>query len=303
MAAIFAAGACAGDSATEDAASPGAPAASGDVEVLSTGTGAKRELRFDVQKGHTETASMRSAVDIDIAVDGQAGPSAPVPAMRAPMEVVVDDVASNGDITYSYTFTKMEAEPTDGVTPEMLATMQQTLAQMAGVKGRAVVSARGVTKQNSIETASISNASLRSTLDSLSSQVAGMSVPFPETKVGVGASWRAKRTASLNGLQTDTTTTYKLVKLTGDMVHLEIEQTATSPKGPAALPNLPQGTTVEIDESVIRSAGTMQARLSRLLPVQATMTGSGDVKMTMRSGTERAALVQHMTMESSITGS
>ncbi len=147
------------------------------------------------------------------------------------------------------------------------------------------------------DTSRITDDSLKSIVESMSSQVGNLSAPFPKDPVGVGARWTVRRQANLNGLVMDTTTRYTLRSRTGDRYELDFTQDAVSPPGAAALQGLPAGAQASVTSFSVQSKGQISGDLTKAVPVRSTVTGTGDGTFTVTAGRERTTMRQQMTLE------
>lgn len=292
--------ACGGDTKQEEAANERATGAvdDGGVDVTDAGQNPRRPLRLQLEQGQKLTTKMTMAIRIRVAINGQPTPATPVPATEVTIESSVDDVADNGDVTFSHVYSSVDAVPGEGVDPATLQAVRQTTAQMKGVRGTGVIGPTGAARSDSMDTSRITDPTLKSTLDSLSSQIQNLTVPFPAEAVGRGATWQVKRSAVLSGIHTDILVRYRLAELSKDSYRLDVEQDVTAPRGPVALPGIPQGTSVEIVDYKMRSSGSINGALDRLFPRDSTLKSSGDMTMAITGpGGQSGNMVQHIELD------
>ncbi len=147
------------------------------------------------------------------------------------------------------------------------------------------------------DTRGITDENLKSTLESMTSQIGNLAAPFPRPAVGPGARWTAKSSATIGGIPMNTTTRYTLRSRDGDRYELDVAQEADSPRGPVDLPNVPSSASTSIERFNLTSTGTISGTLTRPLPERSSMSGSGGGEFAVTAEGETARLTQEMTIE------
>ena len=105
------------------------------------------------------------------------------------LDEVVDKVDPDGTAHYSVTFKEVTVVGGTGTDPEVVSQTQASLDQLEGLTGTGTFRPHGGGQTLSYDTAAITDPAIRSTIDSISSQVGNLSAPFPTEPVGVGARW------------------------------------------------------------------------------------------------------------------
>ena len=264
------------------------------VEVSDSGDEPRRTLRLKVNRGDKFASRLTVSTQMKISMAGQPPQGAPLPSTEFVIETVIDDVAANGDISFSYVYTDMAPIATEGIDPAAMEAMRASLNQMKGLRGTGVASATGAIRSGSVDTSAIQDPTVKGTVESVSSQLHNLSTPFPVAAVGEGATWQAKRSAVVTGVQTNTVARYRLVDLSGASYRLEVVEDVTAPPGPVSLPGVPPGATVSVVDYKMKSTGTIAGELSRLLPRDSTAKGAGDIKMKIEGNGQTNNMVQHL---------
>jgi hypothetical protein len=302
--ALFLSGCGGGDKPSAKAADPAASSdgepgsggsSDGDVEVLDNGPEPREELRFSLEAGQEFRSRMTMDFGMDLSIDGEALPSTTLPAMEALIVTRIERV-DDGVATFRFTYEEIGTVAAPGVDPEVARQYESGLQQLKGMSGTGSVDERGVAGEGSIDAAGVTDPNLKAQLESFTSQISNLTVPFPAEAVGVGARWKADRRAVLNGVTTDTSTTYTLRSREGSAYTLDIVQEVTAPTGPVNLPGLPQGSTAEIVSYQMDNAGDLAGDLDTLLPRQSSISGAGDITMQMVSAGQTSELVQRLTL-------
>ena len=244
-----------------DAAAQAAPPA---ITVLSTGTGPKRAVRYRSAAGARDRIelSMQMTIDVDVP---EIGPQhLEPPPIRIVMDIDVDDVAANGDITSRM---EMVSASMDG--PAM---PNGVLDMLKGLSGAMVISDRGLVKSMQLDTSRIASPVVQQVMSSMGFD--RLATPMPEEAVGVGAKWEVVQAISANNMETNQKSTYELVAMdaTSMTFDVTVEQSAAPQK--MVLPGAP-----------------MEASL-------VSMTGNGSGRMTLPDGA--LALFGDMTIASRV---
>lgn len=267
------------------------------VTLDDPGSEPRQALVLRVAPGTTAKVALESQIGLELVVDGNALPSGVIPATRTVLESRVDSVDPDGNIRFTATVIAVSVVDTPGSDPAVRRQVQGSLEQLQGLGGTGTVDAHNGSQTLTFDTSSVTDPTLKSTLDSVASQVGSLAAPFPREPVGTGARWTAETTATINGITMNTTTHYTLRSRTGDRYHLDFTQEASAPPGPATIPNLPPGTRTVITSFLVETTGELDGDLTRPLPTTSTATGVGDGTFTVSVGAEEATLVEHLTTD------
>ena len=193
------------------------------LTLLDPGAEPRSVLRLHVKAGDKQTATMTIKVKMDMAVAtaGPGGAPAPVtaiPAITIPMDVTVQSVADNGDITYQSVMGEATLAE-DANTPAAIATAMKTvLGGMKGIVTTGVLTSRGASKEMNFKAGEIANAEVQQFVDQIKEGTGNMGAPLPEEAVGVGAKWQLTRPAKYQNFSVDQTATYELVSVDGNQI-------------------------------------------------------------------------------------
>jgi hypothetical protein len=165
------------------------------VVLDSPGAQPRRPLALRVTAGSTTKVAMVSKLGLKMTIDGQAAPVGVLPATRMVMEQRVDRVDADGTARFSVSFPEVSVVATPGADPTAVEAAEDALQSLKGVTGTGAVDVHGNVSDTTYDTRSVSEPALRSTLDSLTSQMGNLSAPFPTEPVGVGARWTVTSTA------------------------------------------------------------------------------------------------------------
>jgi hypothetical protein len=267
------------------------------VVLDSPGAQPRQSLVLRMTAGSSAKVAMVSKVGIKMTIDGEAAPLGVLPATRTVMEQRVDRVDADGTAHFSVRFPEVSAMATPGGDPAAVKAVEDALQSLKGVTGAGAVDVHGNVSDMAFDTRSVSDPNLKSTLDSLSSQLGSLSAPFPTEPVGVGARWTVTSTATITGLKMTTTTHFTLRSRTGDRYELDQAQDAVGLPGPAAFPGLPAGAEASVTKFTVKSTGQISGDLTRQMPIKSSTKGTGDGTFAMTVNGEELTMGQKLTMD------
>jgi hypothetical protein len=270
--------------------------------VLDDAGGQPRQaLLLRVRAGTRAQVLFESRLGLEMTIDGDALPTGELPGTSLVLDEVFDKVDPNGTVHYSVTFRDVTVVGSAGTDPELLSQTQASLSDLQGLTGTGTFDAHGGSQTLDYDTSGVTNPTIRSTIDSLSSQVGNLAAPFPTQPVGVGARWTTTSSATINGITMNTTTHYTLSSRTGDSYELDFTQTAEAPPGPADFPGLPAGTRASVTSFTVQSSGRTAGDLTRHLPQTSSTSGSGDGTFTVTVGADRSTLQEHLSIDLTVS--
>lgn len=234
------------------------------INVLSTGTGPKRAVRYRAAAGAKDRieVAMKMSITMDLPEAGSQAIDAP--PVRLALDVDVDDVAANGDIT-----SRMEIVSASMEGPGLPAGL---LDSMKGLSGAMVMTDRGLVKSMTFDAGKAVDPNLGKILSSMGFD--RLATPMPAEPLGVGAKWEVVQTISANGMETLQKSAYELVAMDAASMTFDVTVEQSAAPQTMALP----GT-------------AMEASL-------VSMTGQGSGRMTLPDGA--LALFGEMTVASKV---
>jgi hypothetical protein len=283
--------------ATTDAGSPATTGAGGRVTVEDAGREPRQRLQLRLAEGSTTRAAMVSKVELDMNIEGNRLSAGALPTTRAVIEQRIDRVDPDGTAHYTVTIGDWSVEATPGVDEAVADQTERALAQLEGLRGTGTIDPSGSTQSVRMDTSTVQDPIMKSTLDSFSSQVTNLAAPFPSEPVGPGARWRATSSATINGITMNTTSTYTLRSRTGDHYELDVVQEAEAPSGRVEIPNLPAGTETSIESFTVRSTGRIAGELTKPLPSNSTVQGGGEGRLTVVAQGNRGTLFERIKID------
>ncbi len=267
------------------------------VELIDAGAAPRRELRFTPKQGDQQTTVMVMDMQMAMTVAGQQPPAQTMPAQRMTMKVVVDDVAPNGDISYSFVYTDMEVVTDPNNPSPAAAQIQQMIAPLIGMKGKGVSSNRGFAKSGSVEVPPNTPQIIKQTLDGMKEAMNRLSSPVPQEAIGLGARWNVVQGIEANGMKLKQSSVHELTELTEDGFALKItmKQTGDSQevKNPALLPS------IKLTLNSLNTTGTGTSKFANgsVLPVRSSVDAKSEVDMLMEMNGQQQKMTTQTTIK------
>jgi hypothetical protein len=236
---------------------------------------------------------MNMTMSMNVNVGGMAMPMN-MPTVKMTADLAVDSVAPNGDMSYSIAFTGATVDAAADANPMLANALQGIQNAIAGIKGTATVSSRGLVKSAKMDAGS-AGGQAQQMMGELTSQIENLATAFPEEAVGVGAKWETRSAISAAGQFSFQKTTMEVVSIDGTTVNLKFAIEQTTPPQPFTNSALPAGTEVQLDGAKGTGSGTNAIRLDTLVP-----KGESTINSTMSMTLSMGGQSQAMTMENSI---
>ena len=166
------------------------------IVLVNPGTEPRRLLRYWVAKGTRSLIEME--MDLDVDAGGQGGP---LPTLTLVSEIVADDMTPDGLMKVRTTMLEVAARDRQGAIMPA-APMTENMQAMRGFSITGTLSARGTLHDVALDTHGTKlPPALADQLGNLRRGFEQTIMPLPAEPVGVGASWRYKKTFDQNGMK------------------------------------------------------------------------------------------------------
>jgi Family of unknown function (DUF6263) len=258
------------------------------VEVLRDGSEPREALRLAPAVG----ASARVAMTLRLGIEqsGASDASLQAPPIRVTIETTLQDTTPNGDFHAAFTYPSFDVLRGGGASAGQRRSVERRLADFDGLSGDLTVTPRGELVDSNLEIPPDADTQASQLLTQIGDQFRDLTIPLPETPVGVGARWRATTQLTLNGIETRQVNEYRLRKRTGTTLELEVRGTQTARRQTINS----GGVTLRVKSYKTTYRGTTTLDLTRLLPVESSVQGSGDQTFDVEAGDESGELRQHI---------
>jgi hypothetical protein len=263
--------------------------ASSETKLLHAGAEPKRAVRLQPKAGDTQKLEMIMNIGMEMSMGGNQMPKMSLPVMKMPMDISVQTVSPAGEIVYTSVLGEMGIESSADEMPGVADALRAAMGGTKGVESKGVVSNRGIPKTSETKMAPDASPQMRQTLDQMKDSLAGITVPFPEEPIGVGAKWEARQVLKSQGMTIKQTTLCELVSLTADRAEVKLTQLQSAANQKIASPAMP-GMKVDLDKFESSGTGKSVYDLTRVIPVSAEMNSEAQMKMGMNMGGQKQAM-------------
>jgi len=279
------------------------PASEPVLRLLAPGRAPLKALRYRARPGQKAHVSMSISMAMTMSIGGQVLPTPPTPEMRCGLDMQVTDVTPQGDIHYAFQFGEFEVVAQPSVPPAVVEATRNAVAGVRGLRGRAVASSRGITREAEIKVPPDAPPQVRQMVDSLQQSMRQFSAPLPEEPVGAGARWDTTYHLTQNGITIDQTAHNELTSIDGDRGQLAVTLTQSAPPQRMATPNLPAGARADLVSLASSGEGTSTLDFTRLVPTSARVKLKMKMATRMQVGQEKPQeFDMTMDMSMSMTG-
>ncbi len=258
------------------------------VKLISAGAEPRKELRIRSKVGDKQNLEFTTKMAMDMGT----GQTMKMPATKMTLEVTVQNVSAEGDISYDAIIGDVTVLDEPGVLPQVAESMKASLNGMKGLSMKGVMSDHGVTKSFDIKIPAGVAPQMRQAMEQMKESLANISTPFPDEAIGIGAEWEFKLPIKSQGMKIDQVTIYQLIstKENGANVASKITQNAANQK--ITNPAMPQ-MKIDLIQLTSEGSGNVTFDLTKPLPVSGTMKSSTASAMGMNIGGK----VQEMNMK------
>lgn len=256
------------------------------LTVLDAGAEPRHVLRFHPVEGEVQSLSVTMLIGLDVGMPG--AEMLKIPPIKMALSTVPKSVSSN-EIAFETVIQDMQVVEEPGVSNVMAQAIKMSLGEVKDERISSVISDRGVAKK----TGSVPKPNSASAIPGFSDQFTGLfsssDLMLPEEPVGAGARWQTKRKIKSQGMTMDQTSTYTLVAVDGDILTLKTEQVQKAGSQRIEYPMMPQAK-VDLKSATGIATGDLKVDLSKLMPIQGTMSQRNEMEMSMTAGAQRSAL-------------
>ena len=232
------------------------------VDVLNTGTGAKKVLRSEVSHATRQDVvfswnmNMTTKIgSMDVPID--------LPPVTASMSLQTLPATSADEVHYTMTLSQVDLEMGEGDAQNpLLESMRRDMKNLSGMVSTGVMRRNGQVLDMDMS----KSGSSVSMADQLSGAMTQSLVVFPDVPVGVGAKWTSTEDVEEQGMKFQRETTYEVTSLKGSEVALTITLGGKPLSTQVQSPDLPPGATAELVSLSVSGTGTVLYSLTDLFP-------------------------------------
>lgn len=193
------------------------------VTLIQPGAAPAHTLRYHPTRGIKTTSEL--AYDFDVKNDGQGSAMA---TLVVELETTVDDVLADG--TAKLRITVVRTHVRDRAGSQGAGTLlSEEAAAMRGVVITEMLAPDGKVWDAHLEVPAAVPDKIRAELARVLQGLERVAMRLPAEPVGVGATWRERRTLPEGGIRAISETTYRLVSITGDTIAYATTGQSTGP--------------------------------------------------------------------------
>jgi hypothetical protein len=167
---------------------------------------------------------------------------------------------------YGFVTDRIDVLEDAAVKPEVRSKLQADMKQLAGLKGEAVVTPRGLSKSAEFQIPAGAGPHMAETIDSMRQSMRQLATPFPIEPVGRGAKWKTTSTIRTKAFSFVQVTTYTLVSESEGRAMLDIKLEQRADSQVVKLDGMPPDVTTTLDSFHGRGAGHPTLDFDRLTP-------------------------------------
>jgi hypothetical protein len=279
------------DGSPSTASAAGIPGAV-QIKVLQPGAEPRSVWRLHVQPGDKQSVTMTLKMGMEMKM-GEMQTPMKLPAMNMNMDVAVESVAADGEITYRVTLGDTTVTEEPGTPPQMAAALKAALSGTKGISWSFKLTNRGVSQGNEMSLPAGANPQLSQAMERMKQSWANATVPLPEEAIGLGARWEARTQGKSQGVTVDQTATYELVSAEGEVLKLKSTATQHAANQKIESPSMP-GVKVDLTKMNGSGSGETTLNLAHVVPQKATMDSHVDMAMGMNLGAQKQTMAMKM---------
>lgn len=277
---------------------PGYPAV-GDkpiVTVISPGANARPLPHPAPAVGLKEHMDITMTMTMGMEIAGMATPTVTPPSITMGMDVALNSVAANGDITMSFAYTGVTV---NGPSPDAsFDQMTRTLGeQMKTFKGTITIGADGHVVSQDINIPTTPGVSA-DTAKNIADSLRNMTPPLPQVPMGVGGKWEARLALQTGGVAMFQKMAYEVVAIDGSSVTLKVAVDQTFPAQPVSNPQLPPGAEMAVESGGGSGSGTITLRSDSMVPASdMTLKNTLRFRVSMNGETQPLAVTTEIKVQ------
>lgn len=251
------------------------------VTLIDAGSEPRQQLVYATPFGAREAVMLTMRGTTRLGMAGFGAQTTVLPGTRILVEVGPIADAGAERLMVPFRFTSAEALPADGLSAEAIARAQRELQPLVGLEGFQLIDRQGVGTGVDLVIPPGTSPALAEQLQQLRRGLRDMFAPFPSEPVGLGASWQLRTPVVSHGANAEQVTTYRLRARSGDEIGLDVEITQTAPA--QALPDPQPGVRARLERLSTTGSGTMELKLSHLVPaIHWTARSEAQTTVTMQ---------------------
>jgi hypothetical protein len=271
------------------------------MQLLDAGQAPRRRLRYAWRVDQKEQLGLDLRTAASTEIGGRKEPEIPLPPVHITIAIEPQSVSSEGDLSYGWHVTAATVNADPATSVEIAEGMREQVAPILHLSGTALVNAQGLTKDVSVDPASLGDAGAQAQMVvQVVQTLRDVAAPLPTEEVGQGARWQKLSRLDARDAHVAQTDTFTLATMRGENGTLDdaLAQTAS----PQAIAGPSSGGPAARMESMLTS-GEAKTRfsLTRLVP-QMSFEGTTQMVVSGQAGQGPARMTMMMRVKIGIEG-
>jgi hypothetical protein len=253
------------------------------MKLLDAGQPPRRRLRYAWHLDQKEQLAMDLRTAASTGGAGAKESEVSLPSVHVSIAIDPQSVTTDGDLHYAWRLTSATTDAREDTPSEVTEGMRAEVAAIARLSGGAIVTARGLAKEVSIDSDSLGGAAATGQMaEQIRQTLRDVAAPFPDEEVGVGARWRKLSQLDDRDARVTQTETFRLVDLQGDRGTLDDALAQTAPPQALRAPVASPGSHARMESMLASGEAKVRFDASRLVP-QTTFDGTTTMVLSGRS--------------------
>lgn len=282
---------------TNEPSSTSKPAATGggstQVKLTDPGTEPRKVLRFHPKPGDKQSMLMTLKMGMEMKIGDAQGQPIKLPAMKLAVDFTVQDVATNGDVTYDVVMSDANTVEDPDVIPQVAEAMKAGVAAMKGLSGKGTISSRGINKVIEIKPPPGADPQVLQGVEQMKEMMSHVVVALPEEAVGSGAKWETKMQLKSQGMKINQTIIIQLASPEGEKCNVKTTVTQTASNQKIQNPMMP-GTQVDLTRMTGTGTGEITFDLAQLLSQASTAEIHSETSMAVNAVGQKQTMAMKM---------
>lgn len=241
------------------------------ITLLEAGQGDRQSLRLRLQQGDQQRSLLVMRSQMQLTLAGQQPMPMPVPEMRLLTEITINQAASDGQVSYTLRYPKIEM-----IAPPEMSFVQPAMDSTARELERIQIQVEGddrgkLSKVNVLADGELS-APLQASLGQMTESIRNSNIEFPAEPIGVGGRWQSVTEIESGGLRIQQRAVYQVVEITPDRVVLNVTAEQTAPPQKLTIPGLAPEQAPSLRSYQANGSGQIQMNFNRVVPTQSNLS-------------------------------
>jgi hypothetical protein len=257
------------------------------VQLLDAGAAPREPIRYRLEAGRSERATMDIGMRIALEMGGQQIPMLAAPPIRMSMTMRATEVAADGTARIEFELGAAEVVGDQAQAAQLGA----ALAGIKGMSGSFSMDTQGRITGGKITSTGAAGQAADGMAANIEQTMQQLAAPFPAEAVGNGARWQVLQVADTGAIKIRQAVEYTLRSRTGNRIILDMKIADSSMDFGGAMPP-----GAKVDSMKMEGAGSTTMNLARLVPT-ASMKAGAAMSMTIEAQGQSQSMQMNLQMQ------